>query len=248
MTKPNWALSLAIHCLLLAFLFALTAPAAQQAAPMRWEVALLPPPPLERAAPAPPPVATAPPPRAVAASLPARVPTPQPAPAPVPVPTPAAPVAAPEPVVPVAAASPAPVSVPTVAATATPIPEIRHVAAAPPAPVVEAAPPKPAQAPPPRVDAEVQRRWYAALTAKLTELKRYPLVARRMGQEGVVLLEALIHPNGQAEAEIKQGSGHSALDRAALALFQEAILALPENLSPPQASRLAVPIAYRLEH
>lgn len=241
MTKRNWALSLLIHGLLLAFLFALAAPAAQRAAPMRWEAALLPPPSLERDAPAPPPVTAAPPQRAAIASLPARVPTPQP------VPTPAAPVAVPEPVVPAAATSPATVAVPTVAATATSVPEIRPVAAAPPVSTVEAAPPRPAPVAPPRVDAEVQRRWQAALAAKLAELKRYPLAARRLGQEGVVLLEALIHPNGQAEAEIKQSSGYSALDRAALALFQEAVLALPEKLSPPHSSRLAVPIAYRLE-
>lgn len=239
MTKHNWALSLVIHGLLLVFLFALAAPAAQRAAPMRWEVALLPPPSLERDAPAPPPVKAAPPQRAAIAALPARVPAPQP--------TPAAPVAVPEPVVPAAAASPAPVAVPTVAATAIPVPEIRPVAAAPPVSTVEAAPPRPAPAAPPRVDAEAQRRWQAVLAAKLAELKRYPLVARRLGQEGVVLLEALIHPDGHAEAEIKQSSGYSALDRAALALFQEAVLALPEKLSPTHSSRLAVPIAYRLE-
>lgn len=60
------------------------------------------------------------------------------------------------------------------------------------------------------------------------------------------MLEVTIHPDGRAEAVIKQGSGHAALDRAALSLFREAVQALPEKLFPAQLDRLHVPLAYRL--
>lgn len=247
MTKRSWAFSLAIHALLLALLLAIATPTLQRRAePMRWQVALLDPAP---AAPSPPPRAAEPP-RSSAPPRPAArlssVPPPRP-------PAQAARTAPPEPAV-AAPAAAAPMTVPPAVQASTPEPA---APATPAAPVVEApaalsrsvaAAPAPPKAAVPRVDAEAQRRWYAALAAKLAELKRYPLAARRLGQEGVVLLEALIQPDGQAEVAVKQGSGYPALDRAALALFQEALRALPERLAPAQASRLDVPIAYRLEH
>lgn len=174
----------------------------------------------------------------VVADAPPPAPTPlAPAPAPVsapvlPTPPPAEPVARTAAVVPVAVAArvePASVAAP-----------------APPAIAAKAA--EPQRIAPPEVDPVAQGRWHAALAAKLAELKRYPMTARRLGQEGVVLLEALVQPDGQAEVAVKTGSGHAALDRAALALFQDALRALPVVLLPSKPSRLDVPIAYRLEH
>jgi protein TonB len=228
MTKRIWALSLAIHGLVLAGLIALVQPEARRAEPLRWEVSLqtLAP---TRSMPVPPASGTA-----VAASPP-RVTASSPEPTyPVlsaPQPQSAEPVA--EPISTPAALH---ASAPQVTAASTPVPMQAPVPA-------ESTPPDP---PPARVDVEAPRRWYAALAAKLAELKRYPLLARRLGQEGLVMLEVTIHPDGRAEAVIKQGSGHAALDRAALNLFQEAVQALPEKLFPAQLNRLNVPLAYRL--
>jgi len=101
--------------------------------------------------------------------------------------------------------------------------------------------------PPVPANKEAQQRWYAALAAKLAQMKRYPLVARRMGQEGVVVLEARFRKNGEATASVKQSSGHSSLDRAAVKLFEDAISALEGAVIPVGGSVLEIPVAYRLE-
>ncbi len=233
MTKRNWALSLAMHGLVLAGLIALAQPVVRRAEPLRWEVSLQTPAPT-RSTPVPPTT------QAAAAASPPRVSASSPGPT-----YPLLPAAEPQ------AAAPAvePISPPAeINASATPV-----AAASASVPMQEPAPakttPTESHSPellPPRVDVEAPHRWYAALAAKLAELKRYPLLARRLGQEGLVMLEVTIHPDGRAEAVIKQGSGHAALDRAALSLFREAVQALPEKLFPAQLNRLHVPLAYRL--
>lgn len=146
------------------------------------------------------------------------------------------PVRQPEPIRSVASAVPASViPVPTIPAPA--------VAAAP----VAAALPTEAPVTAPRPDPEAQRRWQSLLAGKLMELKRYPMLARRMGLEGVVVLEARFGTNGRAEASIKRSSGHAALDLAAVKLFEDAMEALTGKLNPPDSSRLDIPVAYRLE-
>lgn len=102
--------------------------------------------------------------------------------------------------------------------------------------------------PPPRAVGEAERRWYDSLAAKMAQLKRYPLVARRQGQQGVVVLEARIRAGGEAAASIKQSSGYSSLDRAALKLFEEAVLALEGMSVPTGGGLLEIPVAYRLEN
>jgi protein TonB len=45
----------------------------------------------------------------------------------------------------------------------------------------------------------------------------YPLAARRRGMEGRVMVRAEVQQDGRcAQVELKQGSGHELLDRAAL--------------------------------
>lgn len=227
----HWAGSLLLHGaaagLVLALMRAPTPPEV-----MRWEVSLLPPPA---------PAQTAPPPRpapveALTPPPPERRATPvQPEPARSVAAEPARP-QAPEPL-------PMPLQEPTQAiAAAVPNPPI--ALPGPPPPVEKAV----AQAsPPPRLDAEAQRRWYAALAAKLAELKRYPMIARRLGQEGVVVLEAQFQGDGHAAARVKRSSGHASLDRAAVKLFEDAMAALGNRLDPPDASALEIPVAYRLE-
>lgn len=45
--------------------------------------------------------------------------------------------------------------------------------------------------------AEAKQLWYAALVIKLREMRRYPPVARRLGQEGVVILAIEFGANGE---------------------------------------------------
>lgn len=91
--------------------------------------------------------------------------------------------------------------------------------------------------------------WYAALILKLREMRRYPPAARRLGQEGVVLLAIEIGMNGELRsATLRKSSGFALLDQAATHLIQEAVAALDGQLSPPSEGRLEIPVAYRLDN
>lgn len=254
MTKRSWSLSLAIHGLILGCLIALAAPPAKRPEPLRWEVALISPTPLpqpqsqsqfESAQRLPPPAVVT---QAVQPATSAVTPLPAPDPAPRPAIEPSMSPPTPQPTLPATRPTSPPISPVSALSPASVVPV--EAQATPPTSTLatEAAAPRPAPPPAERVDTETQSRWHALLAAKLAELKRYPLAARRLGQEGVVTLEASIHPDGRAEASVRQGSGYPALDRAALNLFQEAVSALSDRLAPNQISRLQIPIAYRLEH
>lgn len=245
----GWAGSLVLHGAALGLaLVLMRAPAPPEV--MRWEVSLAPPAPAETApSPRPAPVQALTPPTPERLAPPAQPeptrtvaaePAPPPAPAPQPVPLPP----------PNQVTESAPQT--RLATTTNPPPALTSVFA--PAALVAVPPPAPATEKPVAqtrpaapADAEAQRRWYAALAAKLAELKRYPLIARRQGQEGVVVLEARFQGDGHAAARIKRSSGHASLDRAAVKLFEEAMAALDNRLAPPDASALEIPVAYRLE-
>lgn len=101
---------------------------------------------------------------------------------------------------------------------------------------------------PAEVAAEAQRRWHLVLLERLRAMKRYPMAARRLGQEGVVLIEAHIAEDGRLEsARVKAGSGHVLLDNDALRLLETAAEAARGQLRPERPTRLEIPIAYRLE-
>jgi protein TonB len=86
------------------------------------------------------------------------------------------------------------------------------------------------------------------LLERLRSMKQYPPVARRLGQEGVVVLEARIGADGRLEeARIKRSSGHSLLDREAVRLLQEAAVMAQEHLHPARPTQVEIPIAYRLD-
>ncbi len=253
----GWAASLALHGLLLAGVFLLTRSHAVPPPPLRWEVALVAPAPS-----VPPQVETKPQletkPRTKAQTETRQATEPerkaavddQPAPAPRPPPEKAAAVPAAEPVRPAAPLPALPPALPPAAIVAAeaevrpkPAPAVATMAAITPAPAD-----RPVVAPPPaRPDIDTQRRWQALLAAKLRELKRYPSLSRRLGQEGVVVLEARIQTDGRAAANVKRSSGYAALDRAAVKLFEEAIAALTGQLAPRDESLLEIPVAYRLE-
>jgi protein TonB len=97
--------------------------------------------------------------------------------------------------------------------------------------------------------ASAQQIWYGALVAKLREFRHYPTAARRLGQEGVVILLVEIGADGELrDSEVLESSGFPLLDTAATRLLREAAAALRGQLQPPGESRLEVPIAYRLEN
>jgi protein TonB len=67
-------------------------------------------------------------------------------------------------------------------------------------------------------DAKEDHRWLAeSLWRRVAELKRYPQSARLNGQEGKVVLKAVIRSDGElAEVLVLRSSGYEALDRAAI--------------------------------
>lgn len=254
----NWAASLVLHGLLVAGVFVLIRPHPAPMPPMSWEVSLVTPVP-EASAPLPPEVrppaeTRAKPETKVESKVEAKVERKvasdeRPAPAP---PAPSRP----------DKADPAPRAEPAGEAVrqATPVLSPPDILAAVPtihprtAPSVVATGPVaapadkpvavPAPAPP---DIDTRRRWQALLAAKLRELKRYPSLSRRLGEEGVVVLEAHFLADGRAAANVKQSSGHAALDRAAVKLFEDAAAALTGQWAPHGDSLLEIPVAYRLE-
>jgi protein TonB len=93
-----------------------------------------------------------------------------------------------------------------------------------------------------------ERDWRLALLEQLHSLRRYPMLARRQGLEGVVLVEARIDQDGRlAGVEIKLGSGHPMLDAAALRLLEAAVEAARGQHRPERPARLTIPIAYKLD-
>jgi protein TonB len=79
-------------------------------------------------------------------------------------------------------------------------------------------------------------------------LPPYPLVARRMGMEGVVLLDVLVAPDGHAaEVRLVRSSGHSQLDDSAVRTVRERWRFIPARRDGAAVeSRVTVPIRFRL--
>ncbi len=77
----------------------------------------------------------------------------------------------------------------------------------------------------------------------------YPLRARRMGAEGVVVLKVFVHEDGSVgEVGISQSSSFPILDEAARTTVQEQWRFLPARLDgKPVASWVEVPIHFVLE-
>ena len=79
-------------------------------------------------------------------------------------------------------------------------------------------------------------------------LPPYPIVARRLGMEGVVLLDVLVAPDGHAaDVRVARSSGHPALDESALTTVREHWRFVPARRDGvPVESRVTVPIRFRL--
>jgi len=79
-------------------------------------------------------------------------------------------------------------------------------------------------------------------------LPPYPLVARRLGKEGVVLLEVLVAPDGRAaDVRMIRSSGFAPLDESAVTTVRDRWRFVPARRDGlPVESRVTVPIRFRL--
>ena len=100
----------------------------------------------------------------------------------------------------------------------------------------------------PGPDVKVDHRWLAeSLWRRVAELKRYPSSARLNGQEGKVILKAVIRADGHlAEVSIQKSSGHQILDAAAIEAVK---LACPLHMKHAIGKHeivVSLPIVYSL--
>jgi periplasmic protein TonB len=100
----------------------------------------------------------------------------------------------------------------------------------------------------PASEAKADHRWLAeSLWRRVAELKRYPSSARLNGQEGKVVLKAVIRSDGQlAEVSVQKSSGHTILDAAAIEAVKLACpLYMKHAISKPEIV-VSLPIVYSL--
>jgi periplasmic protein TonB len=115
-------------------------------------------------------------------------------------------------------------------------------------PVADAAPVQVAKAPVPSSQAKADHRWLAeSLWRRVAELKHYPSSARLNGQEGKVILKAVIRSDGNlAEVSVQKSSGHSILDIAAMEAVKLACpLHMKHAIGKPEIV-VSLPIVYSL--
>jgi protein TonB len=191
----------------------------------QWDVSLLEAPPVPKPAVAKPTPPTPPKPITRPKAAPAK-----PAPTPAPVVPQSPPEPAPEP-------KPQPAPVPAPPEPATPV-------AAAPAPAI-APPPPEAKPVPPLADSA----WLGhTLWNLMNGHKRYPLMARRMGVEGKVVIEAVLDAKGQIlSATVEQSSGSDILDDDALALLKSVTPLRLERFRMAERTTVRIPLVYALE-
>lgn len=112
----------------------------------------------------------------------------------------------------------------------TPVPPVEVVAA----PAAEVAPP----VTPPRFDADYLRNPSPA----------YPAMARRLGEQGRVILRVLVGADGAPrEIEVRTSSGHERLDRAALDTVRQWKFVPARVGKEPVAAWVLVPVSFTLD-
>jgi len=127
-------------------------------------------------------------------------------------------------------------------------PEPAPVLPSPPSSVTAEAPVQVAKAAPSGQEVKTDHRWLAeSLWRRVAELKRYPSSARLNGQEGKVILKAVIRSDGQlAEVSVQKSSGHHILDAAAMEAVKLACpLHMKHAISKPEIV-VNLPIVYSL--
>lgn len=226
----GWGVSLGFHGvvggLVIAAVFALSKPI--EPPPFEWDVSLAAAEQITSASPVPaqPPIPrSAPPPEVMQKALPRQT---------VPVVSSAAPVTN-HADVPVPVQAPAPVqAVPAPVVAADPVP-----ARVEPVPVVPAIP-SPGVNSSPDTGLLKDLLW-----RRVDTLKKYPVLARRNGWEGQVLLKVVLGGDGRLiRAEVQESSGHEALDQSALETLRAAMPLKLENQSWSQVA-LFLPVVYR---
>ncbi|BFU92422.1 MAG: hypothetical protein NTAFB01_36090 [Nitrospira sp.] len=113
---------------------------------------------------------------------------------------------------------------------------------------VDPAPVEMARVPVTGSETKIDHRWLAeSLWRRVAELKRYPNSARMNGQEGKVVLKAVIRSDGQlADVFVQKSSGHSVLDAAAIEAVKLACpLHMKHAIGKPQIV-VSLPIVYSL--
>ncbi|MBU4180204.1 MAG: energy transducer TonB [Gammaproteobacteria bacterium] len=144
------------------------------------------------------------------------------------------------------AIQPYPDAVATAADTVIPAAPVAAVSAELP----RAAPPAVVAPAPPSANALAaqQARWEGLLEAALLKHKQYPMVARRMGQAGLVTVEAHFSAQGELlDCFVASGSGFKALDEAALQLVRQAANLVRATHQPGRVAQLRIPIAYEFK-
>lgn len=119
--------------------------------------------------------------------------------------------------------------------------------AAQPAPPSEAAaPPAPALPPAERISLSgLQSNWQGRVLERLAEFRRYPAGARSRREQGVSHVRLRVNRSGQLlQVRLERGSGHTELDRAALATVRAAVPlpAIPSEL--PDELELLLPVEF----
>jgi protein TonB len=93
-----------------------------------------------------------------------------------------------------------------------------------------------------------ERSYFAELSAKLARHKRYPNRARRLNEEGIVVLFFVVNRTGNIiESHISKSSGYSKLDDAVLRMLKKSspLPAFPDEMEQSQLS-INIPISFKL--
>ena len=131
---------------------------------------------------------------------------------------------------------------PSEAALSLPPEQLASTAAAEPAPLAASAPPAlpapPAPTAPPRFDADYLKN----------PAPTYPALARRLGEQGRVLLRVVVRPDGTPEAiELRRSSGSTRLDEAALEAVKKWRFVPARHGDTPITATVIVPIVFSLD-
>lgn len=144
-------------------------------------------------------------------------------------------------------AKPTPVKAPPTPAPKAAAPQIEATQSSVPSPAAPVAPPVEAKPTPPAPEPVSQARFDADYLRN--PAPPYPPLARRMGEEGLVLLRVLVNAQGTADSvEIKTSSGSERLDDSAQRTVRNWKFIPAKRGDAPVQSWVLVPIIFKLEH
>ncbi|QTD44337.1 energy transducer TonB [Ottowia testudinis] len=103
------------------------------------------------------------------------------------------------------------------------------------------------RAPVVHVPSSAAAEWRGLLGSMLQKHKRYPTMARRLQQQGTVIVQAAFSAQGELlDCQIATSSGTESLDDAALRLVRQATLDTSRQSQPGKALHMRIPIHYSL--